>query len=241
MRIKINFKFNKGLKLPIEYNFEIYGLLKSRVIDFLKKNKPKVSKRFEKELPDFTFSQLMIPQRSLEYGFIIIKSDYMSLFVSSFSKDFIEYVYQSFNYFKEIRIYDNNIRVRNVEIVNTPEFESDMRFKMLSPSVFIKRTGNKIKFVKPFDSELNDIFRKSIEIKLEKYDMVFDDFNINIGIDQQYAEKNRVLTKLINVNNVNYRAIYSPITLSGNSDLIKFCYESGIGFNTFYGFGMLGI
>ncbi len=241
MRIKINFKVNRGRKLPIEYNYELHMLIKNTLFEFLKKNKPKVWKRYNREFPDFTFSQLMIPNRALEYGFIIINSDYMSLLISSYSKEFIEYLFQAFNFKKEVKIFDYDFYVKNVEIVSFPEIQDKMRFKMLSPSVFIKRIGNKIRFIKPFDPELNESFQMSIKRKLEINNLQHDNLRIKMYVDQEYAERNRVLTKLINVNGINYRAIYTPIIIEGDVELIGFCYESGIGFNTELGFGMLGV
>ncbi len=240
MRIKINLISKVGVSIPFDYNYNIYLYFRKVLFDYFKINKPKFIIRYKNNFPDFTFSQLMIPKREIEPGFIKIKSDYFSIFVSSIDNKFIEYLTKALYTRKEFQIFDKSFKIRKIDIIEEPEFTSPMKFKMISPLFLAKKEGKKVRFIRPEDSDLNECFGiELIKNKKKHFTGKIDQNAIKFSIDQNYMEKNKRMSRFFTIRNVNYKTILAPFFLEGDIELIKFAYESGIGSKTHYGFGMI--
>jgi CRISPR-associated endoribonuclease Cas6 len=242
MRIKINLAAADNVSIPIEYNYSIYLNIRKTLFEFLSSNKPKLYHKFKKKFPSFTFSQLMIPEREIELGFIKIKGNFLSLFVSSIDETFMEYLVKSINGQNKFSIYSRTFTLKKIEIPEEPEFAAEMQFKMLSPLLLIKRENNRLHFVRPVDSDLSDIFASHlVEAYNNRYRENYAPFDIKLIPDQDYLQRKKTLTKLITIRNIHYKSIFCPFTLKGEIDLIKFAYNNGIGAKTYYGFGMIDL
>lgn len=242
MRIKINLLSQPPVSIPIEYNYNIYLGLRKVMFDFVGANKPKLFNKYKKIFPEFTFSQLMIPVRNIEYGFIEITGTYLSFFVSSIDDTFMEYLVKAFNHAGEFSVHNKTFKLKKIEIVEDPEFFSEMKFRMLSPLLLIKEVNGKAVFVRPEDSDLDDIFSRQL---VEKYNTLYrtgyESKQIKFELDQDYLERRKSLTRLLTIRNINYKTIFAPFHLKGETDLIKFAYTGGIGVKTNYGLGMIDI
>jgi CRISPR-associated endoribonuclease Cas6 len=242
MRIKINLGIDNSVSIPIEYNYNIYLNIRKTLLEFLQFNKPKLHNKFKRSFPPFTFSQLMIPKRTIEPGFIKINGNFLALFVSSIDETFMEYLVKSLNHQKEFFIYRHQFKLKKIEILEEPEFEAEMRFKMLSPLLLIKKEKDKLRFLRPGDSDLNDIFAAQlVETYNQQYRKNYLLSDIKLILDQDYLQRKTTLTKLVTIRNIHYKSILCPFTLKGKSDLIKFAYNNGIGNKTQYGFGMIEV
>ena len=242
MRIKINLAAANDVSIPIEYNYNIYLNIRKTLFKFLPSNKPKLYNKFKKKFPSFTFSQLMIPEREIELGFIKIKGNFLALFVSSIDETFIEYLVKSINHQKKFSIHSRIFMLKKVEILEEPEFAAEMQFKMLSPLLLIKRENNKLHFVRPGDSDLSDIFASQlVDAYNNQYRGNYVLPDIKLIPDQDYLQRKKTLTKLVTIRNIHYKSIFCPFTLKGEVDLIKFAYNNGIGAKTHYGFGMIEV
>jgi len=240
MRIKINFSPGNDVSVPIEYNYNIYFNLRKTLLEYLQDTKPKLFGRYKKDFPGLTFSQLMIPEREIETGFIKIYGNFFSLFVGSADDACIEYLAKAISTRKTFPIYTNNFEVKKVEVLDEPEFSSAMRFKMLSPLLLIKVREGSPYFVRPLDPDFNDVFAAHLVKQYNAvYNTQFQASQIQIIPDQEYIERKKNISKLITVRNIHYKAIFCPFLLKGDEALIRFAYHNGIGDKTNYGFGMI--
>jgi CRISPR-associated endoribonuclease Cas6 len=240
MRIKINLTAENDVLIPIEYNYSIYLNLRKVLLDFLQSHKPKLFNKFKKDFPSFTFSQLMIPERKVEPGFIKIKGNFLALFLSSLDESFMEYLVKAISQQKKFAVAGRQFKLKKIEVTEEPEFEQEMRFKMLSPLLLIKKVDNQPYFVRPGDSDLSDVFALHLVEEYQRlYGESFPPAAIRFIPDQDYLERKRELTKLVTIRNVHYKTIFCPFSLAGEIDLIKFAYHHGIGAKTHWGFGMI--
>lgn len=240
MRIKINLLSQSRASIPIEYNYNIYLGIRKLVLDFVTANKPKLFGKYKKAFPDFTFSQLMIPDRKIELGFIEITGTYFSFFISSVDDTFMEYLVKALNHAGAFSVHNREFKLKKVEVVDAPEFLPEMKFRMLSPLLLIKEEDRKAVFVRPDDGDLNDVFSRQL---VEKYNTLyrtaFTPKQIKFELDQEYLERRKSLTRLLTIRNIHYKTIFSPFHLKGEVELIKFAYMNGIGAKTHYGLGMI--
>ncbi len=242
MRIKINLHAPDNVSIPIEYNFNIYQNIKKNLFEFLSDQKPKLFTKYKKNFPAFTFSQLMIPERTIELGFIHVKGNFLSIYIASADETFMEYLAKSIALQGRFQIFTHTLSLKKMEILTDPEFTPEMRFKMLSPLLLIKVENKKARFIRPDDPDMSDIFAHHL---VDQYHHFFPGrflpADIKIILDQDYIQRKSVLTKAITVRNVNYKTIFCPFTLKGEPELIQFAYHNGIGVNTHFGFGMMEI
>jgi CRISPR-associated endoribonuclease Cas6 len=242
MRIKINLSACNDTSIPIEYNYNLYLNFRKTLFDFLQQHKPKLFSKYKKDFPFFTFSQLMIPERKVEPGFIRIRGNYLSIFVSSADDGFMEYLVKAINHQKEFHIYHEKFNLKKIEVIEEPDFEPEMKFRMLSPLLLMTVKDNKPYFARPGDSDLNDIFAAGL---VKEYNRVytgnFQPSQIRLELDQDYISRKKNITKLLTIRNIHYKAIFCPFRLKGEVDLIRFGYRNGIGDRTHYGFGMIEV
>lgn len=247
MRIKINLHAENDVSIPIEYNYSVYLNLRKTLMDYLGGRKPKLFYKYKKNFPDFTFSQLMIPERRIETGFIHVLGNFLSIFVSADDDSFMEYLVKAVNDKRELSIHGHRFPLKKVEIPDEPEYQPEMKFRMLSPLLLVTIENKKPRFLRPADPDLNQVFASNL---VETYNTLhpptpknnrplFKETDIKIILDQDYMERKRVLTKLITVRGINYKTILSPIVLQGDPELIRFGYRRGLGFKPNFGFGMI--
>jgi len=242
MRIKINLLSQAPVSIPIEYNYNIYLGLRKLMFDFVGSDKPKLFNKYKKAFPEFTFSQLMIPGRKIEYGFIEITGTYLSFFVSSVDDTFMEYLVKAFNHAGVFSVHNKIFKLKKIEVVEDPGFLPEMKFRMLSPLLLIKRVNGKAVFVRPEDGDLGDIFSRQLVGKYNTlYRTGYESNRVTFELDQDYLERRKSLTRLLTIRNINYKTIFAPFHLKGETELIKFAYTNGIGAKTNYGLGMIDV
>lgn len=241
MRIKIHFLVAPGYIVPIEYNYNIYLNLRGVLLDYLKQKKPKLAAQYKKKFPEFTFSQLMVPHRQIELGFIKVLGNFMSLFVSAVDGAFVENLIQALYFQRDFRIFQTVVTVQKIEILEEPHFSEEMHFKMYSPLLLMQQSERKVHFVRPDDGNLNEVFRANL---LERFARVYPggpEREVRIQLNQDYLENKKVKTKLTTIRGIHYKSILSPFVLKGDTELIRFAYQGGIGDKTHYGFGMIEV
>lgn len=240
MRIKISLIAEPGTAIPIEYNYNIYLSLKKLLLDFLLEHKPRLAQKYKQSLPDFTFSQLMIPDRKIELGFIEIIGSYLSFFLSALDADFMEYIIKGLNQAGVFTVHEKTFQLKKVEIVEEPIYEEEMKFRMLSPLLLVKLDQKKPVFIRPEDSELNTFFAWHLADKYNKrYKSAFSSADIHFQLDQNYLERKRSISRLLTIRNVNYKTIFAPFSLRCPLELLRFAYNNGIGEKTQFGLGMI--
>lgn len=242
MRIKINLRSPSKVSVPLDYNYNVYQNICRVLYDYLEDEKPKLMTRYKREMPAFTFSQLMIPERRIEPGFIEIRGNFLAIFVSSVDDELMEFLGKAINRKRSFHIFQNRFPLKKIEVLEEPEFTPDMRFKMLSPMLLVKVENKKPRFVQPEDPDLADVFSHHLVGGYNRhYQGEFKSSDIVFLPDQDYMERKPNLTKVITIKNVHYKTIFLPFSLQGKEELIKFAYYNGVGSSTEYGFGMLDI
>jgi len=242
MRVKVNLTAERNISIPIEYNYNVYLNLRKTLFEYLKTAKPKLFPKYKRDFPNFTFSQLMIPERIIETGYIHIKGNFFALWISSDDDEFIEYLVKAINHQNSFSIYSHQFKLKKIDMIEEPTFKTAMNFKMLSPMLLAISENEKTRFLRPTDSDLSNVFGAQLILNFNDfYKSKLQPSDITFIPNQDYMERKKNLTKLITVREVHYKTIFCPFTLSGDKELIRFAWRNGIGIKTNYGFGMIDV
>jgi CRISPR-associated endoribonuclease Cas6 len=255
MRLRIKFlPEQKKFKLPINLNSYIRRLIQSQFDSFShacgQQNiiKEKNGAKYNAEFDCYTFSQLQIPHRYINGDTIVGERCEVSLYISSPSQRFIYCLMQAMSELDTVKIADTIFSVSELEILPQPKIASPAFFTCMSPIVVTHPTHLEyMQFALPQDFDLSE---NLAEIMRQRYeDCTGDtvpDAAITLQFDANYVLRRQgKITKLINLinpENASYlrvKGFLAPIILSGDSRLIQFAYEGGLGVMTADGFGML--
>lgn len=155
MRFKITLQIQPevmGIELPINYQYPlqaaIYHTLAKSDVEFstwLHENGYQLNgKRFKL----FTFSNLIVPQYGIDkqQERLIIKSDYVTLYISFFPERSTQQFIQGIFQLQTIQIADNisgvQFLVREIQLMPSLDYHPDMTFRTLSPVCISLRNGN---------------------------------------------------------------------------------------------------
>jgi len=242
LRVKINLSATGDEKIPFNYNYSLYFALRSIVLKELQAKKPKLFKSYQQNFPEFTFSYLRIPHREIQSGFIWLKSNYLSLFVSSPDELLMQNLISGLEKQKQLALLTIALKVTKVEVLAEPEWKEKMEFTMLSPLLVLKKEEKRVKFLLATSLELDETIRNGI---IQRYNRFFrtekrsPDFRFYLN--QDYLLSSKDLHKLITIRDVHYKTIFAPFFLEGDKDLIRFAYFAGLGDKTNFGLGMFAV
>lgn len=128
----------------------------------------------------------------------------------------------------------SGIMVKDVQITETPYFESEEKFYLGSPA-FIKRKENgKEHHFLYTDKRCDDFLTETIKNKLKKAGLSSE--GVQVEFDKEFFTPR---TKLINYNGIKNRANMCPVVISGTTEQIRFAWDVGVGNSTGIGFGSL--
>ncbi len=152
--------------------------------------------------------------------------------------------------------------IQQIEILPDPAFTSPMKFKTLSPITVsvaeddIKSVDNSDKkkiiarYLKADDPKLSNALRTNLLLRYEAlYNRKPESDDFRCLTDEEYIRKrggvDRV-SKLVTIKQdtpeeTKVRGFRCPVTLEGNTELIKLAYDSGLGEKGSMGFGMIDI
>jgi CRISPR-associated endoribonuclease Cas6 len=128
----------------------------------------------------------------------------------------------------------NGIMVKEVQLMQTPEFSVCERFLTASPILLKLKRDDGQKHILFSDTESSDLLTISIKSKLEKANLSTD--GISVEFDNSYPNPK---TKLMNYNKINNKASVCPVIIKGTPEQIAFAWEVGLGNSTGIGFGAL--
>lgn len=127
-------------------------------------------------------------------------------------------------------------RVFDVQIMQTPQFESQKHFLCASP-VFVKRwieNAEKEKHV-TFDDELSGQYlTETLRNKLSTAGLTTE--GLSVEFDKAYSNPQ---TKVIHYKNIKNRANICPVIVKGTPEQVAFAWDVGVGNSTGIGFGAL--
>jgi CRISPR-associated endoribonuclease Cas6 len=149
---------------------------------------------------------------------------------------------------------ENKFTVEQIETLPDPVWAQRMKFKTLSPitvSVPEERNGKLTpRYLKADDPNLSDALRANVLHRFDSlYGKVPEDAEFRCVPDAEYITRrggaDRV-SKLVTIkkrlpDETKVRGFRCPVTLSGNPELIKLAYESGLGEKGSMGFGMMEV
>jgi len=253
MRFKLHLNIDKhtfGDRLPFNYQYElsavIYKILASAdqaFAEWLHDNGFAADKKVFKL---FSFSRLQIPQYRTEGRFMKILSDtaewYLSFLPERSTQEFIQGVFREQQFDLGNRQAHICCRVQSIEMLPLPQFTEQMSFRTLSPMCLtLKRENGTDEYVAPDHPMAKELIRQNL---LDKYKAsTGKDFpDKNFAFD--FAVTNQPRSSLITIKadtpqESKIRAFSCDFQLTAPVELMKICYDCGIGSKNSLGFGMV--
>lgn len=238
MRLKINLKSENNFKVPFNYNHILSSIIYNKIADLDLANKIHDSNSFK----FFNFSQINIKKRKLVKDGVIARDGRISFYLSSPDDLLVKNLVSGFVDDLEINFKNDKLIVEKIEALKTPDFREISEFKTLSP-INIRDSKEIDGKVKRIDLAPSDKFFKGIENNLIKKYCIFNNIENTDKKISAYSEMAHVKRKRITIpkgpNTTYHRAYMMDLILEGDTDLIKFAYDVGVGEKNSMGFGML--
>jgi CRISPR-associated endoribonuclease Cas6 len=126
------------------------------------------------------------------------------------------------------------MKVKEIQIQDTPHFSNKERFTAASP-IFIRKYDDnyKAQHLTVKDKDADKYLTETLKKKLRTAGF---DYEINVNFDKYYINPK---TKLVKINEIENRANFCPVIIEGNPEAIKFAWNVGVGHSTGCGFGSL--
>ncbi|MDE0085312.1 MAG: CRISPR-associated endoribonuclease Cas6 [Candidatus Poribacteria bacterium] len=250
MRIQILADVGKQITLPINYNHLLVGAIyrflaesNPEYADFLHDEGYQVA---EKRFKLFTFSQLMAERRRITGEQIHFRST-LTWFVSSPIEQFLSHFADTLLTQGRLSIGQQQLKILDVNIPRTPGFQSDMRFRCLSPIVMSavrEHEGQRrTHYCLPDDPDLSELIRQNLIRKHEAiHGSIPQNDALKFRFDDNYIHKKQGrVTRLVDFKGIKIRGILCPFRVSGSPTLIQTGYECGFGDKNSAGFGMVEV
>ncbi len=250
MRLKILADVGDGITLPINYNYQLAGV----IYRFLAESDPEYASFLhnegyaaaEKRFKLFTFSQLMAERRRITGAQIHFRST-LTWHISSPVEAFLSHFANTLLTGGILAIGRHQLRIRDVNVPRIPHFQPEMRFRCLSPIVMsTTREWNgkqTMHYCLPDDPALSELIRQNLIRKHEAiHGRAPHDDTLTFRYDENYINRRpgRV-TRLVDYKGIKIKGIMCPFRVSGSIALIQTGYECGFGDKNSAGFGMVEV
>lgn len=247
MRIKITCDIGEGIRLPINYNYFLTGV----IYQFLKESDPEYAhflhqdgyEQENRRFKLFTFSQLMA-QRKIQDDQIHFRSP-LTWYISSSQEPFLENFAAALMQTGILQIERHRMRVQDVEVLRQPRFGPQMTFRCLSPITMstVRERDDTPYYCLPDDPQFSELVRRNL---IRKYEAVHQhpptEKSFAMTFDQAYLDKRKGrVTRLVDFKGTKIRGILSPFHVIGAPELIRIGYECGFGDKNSMGFGMVEV
>ena len=250
MRIKILADVGDGITFPINYNYQLAGV----IYRFLAESDPEYASFLheegyaaaEKRFKLFTFSQLMAERRRITGATIHFGSTLM-WYVSSPVERFLSHFADTLLTEGRLSIGQHQLRVSDVTVPRIPRFQSEMYFRCLSPitmSTKRERDGKQVMhYCLPDDPALSELIRQNLIRKHEAlHGRAPHDDTLTFTFDKDYIDRRQGrVTRLIDYKGIKIRGVLCPFRVSGSIALIQTGYACGFGDKNSAGFGMVEV
>lgn len=258
MRLEIILKpTHKKFLIPVNYNYplsaviyKVFATAGPKFADWLHTRGFSIDdgKRFK----FFNFSRLFFDSMKVEED-TIIGEGFVRFYLSSPIEDtmilnFVNGLLGLKNIFIGNKSSGTNFSITKVSISPIPNFDFDMKFVMLSPTVAsIKTTDGKVRYILPDKPEISASLENNLKNKYKILNnKTYHEF-LSIQPDLDYIAKRgggRNTTKLISIkedskDEIKIRGFMSPIRIIGSPEIIKLAYYAGIGEKNSLGFGAI--
>lgn len=124
--------------------------------------------------------------------------------------------------------------VREIQVVEDPEFSNKELFQAASP-VFVKRRfDNNEKHISYTDPNAHKYLTETLQKKLRLVDLPED--GVKVSFDKNYPSSR---TKVISYKTIGNKVNICPVIIEGSPEQIAFAWNVGVGNSTGIGFGAL--
>ena len=250
MRIQILADVGSGITLPINYNHLLVGA----IYRFLAESNPEYAdflhdegyRTAQKRFKLFTFSQLMAERRRITGEQIHFRST-LAWSVSSPIEQFLSHFADTLLIRGRLSVGQHQLKIIDVNIPRTPNFQSEMQFRCLSPIVMSavrERAGQRrTHYCLPDDPQLSELIRRNLIRKHEAIlGRALQNDTLSFRFDESYIRRKQGrVTRLVDFNNIKVRGIMCPFHVSGSRALLQVGYECGFGDKNSAGFGMVEV
>lgn len=245
MRVCYEFDSKGPVKLPIQYNHILQGLIYDHISDaalrhFLHEEGFDINNRRYKM---FTFSRLEGRfNMNRDKGTIEFQPP-LKMTLSSAMDVLIEDLSEAFMKSNHLSLLGQPIYLSAIKVMPRPSISDRLKVKMLSPVVAYSTGKNMEKTITYYYSPMEANFSKIIEEGLHrKYQLIYNRrlLEPEVSIKPIGHIDNRYM-KVMEYKNTVIKGWMGIYWLEGNPELLKVAYDSGIGSKTSMGFGCFDI
>ncbi len=246
MRIKIDLEVLQPQTIEINYNYYlsvlIYCLLRESDVDFSSKLHSHGYTIGNKTFKLFCFSKLILAKYSVNGDKLTVK-DRMHWYISSPVGEFVYHLADGLLKKQKMNIGQGKFYIRSVEILKSPKFEGEMKFRSLSPitihTVEVEDGERKTVSCAPHEMKFVENIKNNL---LRKYFLLQgklpDDMSIQFAVDEKYL---RDRGKLIAYKDTLIKGYQVPFRLKCDSGLMEVAYDCGVGEKNSAGFGFIEV
>lgn len=124
--------------------------------------------------------------------------------------------------------------VSDVQVSETPFFQTAHRFFTASPIFIKRRVENNEKHI-TYENPLSSVYlTETLKKKLQAASL--SDEGVRVKFDETYASPR---TKIIRYNEIGNRVSVCPVVIEGTAEQLEFAWNTGVGNSTGIGFGAL--
>lgn len=236
MRFKIYFTL-ENLQVPIQFRRSIMSFFKHSLMNYDEKYYKKYYNEKDTIIKNYSFSTYF-KQKSIQGEKIILEDNKFELNITTSDYETGIILYNSFNKqkYKKYPLQDNSMTIQNITMMVEKEITSEkITIKFQSPLCVRERKENKDYYYSYENDKFEEIIKINIKEQLKITDIkeeVIDTFKITP------IKAKKVVIKF-------YEKCLECSTgvfeISGDKELLKFLYQSGIGSRHSAGFGMFQI
>ncbi|MEM2943687.1 MAG: CRISPR-associated endoribonuclease Cas6 [Methanomassiliicoccales archaeon] len=242
MRLTLEFAFDRQLRLPIQYNYQIQSLLYNNIspelAEFLHDHGFHAGKRRFKL---FTFSRLQGKFFFEAGNGTMIFRPPVYITISSPVERFVSELANSLLQKEDLLLCKNRIHVKSIRVHPEPELTRDIKIKMISPltvySTLMTADGRKkTYYYSPYEDEFAEMVDENLR---KKYFALYRKSPRAKKLEITPISKPHL--KILNYRGTVIKAWLGLFHLSGNLKILKLAYDTGVGSKNSQGFGMFEV
>jgi len=236
MRLRLHFHTTPGSQIDLNYSYH----LASAIYRAIERADPSTS--IDLHLPNvpkfFTFSKLMIPEKRIENGKILIESDEVYLFFSTMKDKTAQKLVEGLFMKPEIKIGDTKMDLSQIEVLREKKIGRREKFVTLSPINVSKVENNgerRAVDLYPTQEEFYEVLARNL---VRKYTLFYgkEPESCELIFEVEEFKPKRILVK-----DTWHRCCEMVFKAEGNPELLEMGYKAGFGSKNSMGFGMVKV